>query len=74
VIESIRDWQRERNNFFEFYNRPLDYDLYDELTRIFPKIKFRSENLQHFLSKRDFGWSENLNWWRDVRLQRARSK
>jgi hypothetical protein len=74
VIGSIRDWQRERNNFFEFYNRPLDYDLYDELTRIFPKIKFRSENLQHFLSKRDFGWSENLNWWRDVRLQRARSK
>lgn len=74
VIDSIQSWRRDRKNLFEVYNRPIDYDLYDELVRIFPTIKFRKENLQHFLSKRDFGWSEDLNWWRDVQFQRAVTK
>jgi hypothetical protein len=74
IIDSIQAWRRDRKNLFEIYNRPIGYDLYDELVRIFPTIKFRRENLQHFLSKRDFGWSEDLNWWRDVRFQRAVAK
>jgi hypothetical protein len=67
VIESLHGWCRDRNNLFEFYNHPVDSDLYDELSRIFPSIKFHRENLSHFLSKRDFGWSENLNFWRTHR-------
>jgi hypothetical protein len=67
VIESLRGWRRNRNNLFEFYNRSVGDDLYDELLRIFPGIKFRRENLWHFLSKRDFGWSQDLNFWQGLR-------
>jgi hypothetical protein len=69
VIESLRAWLRVRNNLFEFYNRPLGADLYDELMRVFPKIRFRRENLEHFLSKKDFGWSEDLHFWLPARSQ-----
>jgi len=69
VIESLRAWLRVRNNLFEFYNRPLGTDLYDELMRVFPKIRFRRENLEHFLSKKDFGWSEDLHFWLPARSQ-----
>jgi hypothetical protein len=74
VIDSIQAWLRDRKNLFEIYNRPMDYDLHDELARIFPTLAFRKENLQYFLSKRDFGWSEDLDWWRDVTTRAAHSK
>jgi hypothetical protein len=67
LIESIRGWQRERNNLFEFYNHSIGADLYVELKRIFPAIQFGPENLSHFLSERDFGWSKDLNWWEGFR-------
>jgi len=66
VFESIRRWHRNRENFFDFYTRSMGPDLYDELVRVFPGIKFWRENLWHFLSKRDFGWSEDLHFWRRV--------
>jgi hypothetical protein len=66
VFESIRRWHRNRHNLFEFYDRSMGPDLYDELMRVFPGIKFWRENLWHFLSKRDFGWSEDLHFWRRV--------
>ena len=69
VIESMRAWLRVRNNLFEFYNRPLGTDLYEELVRVFPKIRFRRENLEHFLLKKDFGWSEDLHFWLPARSQ-----
>jgi len=69
LIESLRAWVRVRNNLFEFYNRPLGADLHDELVRVFPKIRFRRENLEHFLAKKDFGWSEDLHFWLPVRSQ-----
>jgi hypothetical protein len=64
TIEALRGWLRDRNNLFKFYDEALGSDLYDELVRVFPKVKFHRENLSHFLSKRDFGWSEELDFWR----------
>lgn len=59
--EAIDAWVRNRNNIFQFYPLGSHEDLYVELKRLFPAVKFGSDHLAHFLQNRNFGWSDEFD-------------
>lgn len=59
--DALDVWLRNRNNIFEYYPLGSYGDLYVELKRLFPEIRFQAEHLAHFLQHRNFGWSDELD-------------
>jgi hypothetical protein len=55
LAEGIDTWVRNRNNIFEYYAAASYDDLYAELKRLFPHIRFQPDHLAHFLQHRHFG-------------------
>ena len=60
IGEELDLWIRRRNNIFEHYPAASYAELYTELKRLFPSIRFKAEHLGHFLEHRNFGWSDEL--------------
>lgn len=61
--EEIDNWLRRRSNIFSIYARTANIDLYSELKRHFPHLKFGPPHLDHFLRERNFGWPDEFALW-----------
>lgn len=60
AAEQLDHWIRQRTNIFQHYPVASYENLFQELKRLFPGIRFKQEHLAHFLQNRNFGWSKDI--------------
>jgi hypothetical protein len=54
-------WLRRRGNVFFVLEKAANVDMFGELKRLFPHIRFVGEHLQHFLTNRNFGFPDEIS-------------
>jgi hypothetical protein len=61
LAEIVDVWMRRRTNIFWRYEAGSYEDLFVELKRIFPHIRFTDQQLAFFLDNLNFGWPREWN-------------